>query len=163
MTKFVKTIKNMINKNINSLLCEIDKKVNAMATLTPIIKSESEKIDETGRNSVIGKVLSFVEGKVEASAAWKCTRNVKTSRFWWGIRWHLNECIINDINFASAIGGAALIIATVYTPCTVVCAWLTAILGVSIGYINWVNIGCGGDGVIVNRSWNGGVWFAPVC
>ena len=39
MTKDVKTT----NKNINSLLCEIDKKVNAMATLTPIIKSESEK------------------------------------------------------------------------------------------------------------------------
>ena len=51
----------MINKNINSL-SEIDKKVNAMATLTSIIKSESEKIDATGRNSVLGKVLSFVEG-----------------------------------------------------------------------------------------------------
>ena len=62
----------MINKNINSL-SEIDKKVNAMATLTSIIKSESEKIDATGRNSVLGKVLSFVEGAGGVKAkAWRC-------------------------------------------------------------------------------------------
>ena len=87
MTKDVKTT----NKNINSLLCEINKKVNAMATLTPIIKSESDKIDETGRNSVIGKVLSFVEGKVEASAAWSNCWSY-TDRLWWGTRYFYSQC-----------------------------------------------------------------------
>lgn len=45
----------MINKNINSLT-EIDKKVNAMATLTPIIKSESEKQDRVERNCLGNKI-----------------------------------------------------------------------------------------------------------
>ena len=50
---------------------EIDKKINAISSLTPSIKSESEKIDQTGKNTVLGKVLSFVEGggNVKAQAA----------------------------------------------------------------------------------------------
>ena len=35
--------------------------VNSISVLTPIIKSESDKIDETGRNTVIGKILSFID------------------------------------------------------------------------------------------------------
>ena len=70
MTKNVKTV----NKNFYLI-----------SVLTPIIKSESEKIDETGRNSVLGKVLSFVEGKVEASAG-RCSNQYSIwGKNWWGI------------------------------------------------------------------------------
>ena len=104
MTKFVNSIKNMINKNINSLP-EIDKKVNAMATLTPIIKSESDKIDETGRNTVIGKVLSFVEGAGGVKAeAWGCSvQGYLQQKAWWGALFRINKCAQK---WAIAISGA---------------------------------------------------------
>ena len=86
----IQTVISMINKNINSLP-EIDKKVNAISTLTPIIKSESEKIDETGRNTVLGKVLSFVEGKVEARAQWRGCGSFTTYN-WWGTDYNFSPC-----------------------------------------------------------------------
>ena len=158
MTKDVKTT----NKNINSQP-EIDKKVNAMATLTPIIKSESEKIDETGRNTVIGKVLSFVEGGGGVKAeAWGCRRRSQVFIHWWGFQVHINECVIQDLYLA---GGSLILILALLalTACPILCGAIAAVVGWKLGFISWLNFQCGGDGVMLNQAKNGTTWFWAVC
>ena len=115
MTKNVKTV----NKNFYLI-----------SVLTPIIKSESEKIDETGRNTALGKVLSFVEGKVEARA-WRCNWHSRGWISWSGIYFELNKCAQQWAMGVSGAIFAGWFIAL--AGCTVaswgVCGWLLGFSG----------------------------------
>jgi hypothetical protein len=110
------------------------------------------------------KVTKFVSGLVngvEAKAGW-CSRDAKMKGHWWGIQIHLNDCIVNDLKYS---GGAASIVAGAFggTPCSWVCGVIAAFIGLNVAYIDFLNSGCKGDGVMFNRTWSGASWFWPVC
>jgi hypothetical protein len=125
--------------------------------IEPLLQDKEIKTSFTD----INKFVSGIVNGVDAKAGW-CSRNAKFYSHWWGLQLHLNDCVVNDLKYS---GGAASIVAGAFgaTPCSWICGVLSAILGMNVAWIDYLNSGCGGDGVMLNRSWNGPVWFWAVC
>ena len=75
---------------------------------------------------------------------------------------HLNDCYVNDIKW----GGAAIGIGLGFgssSPCNFIFGILAGIIAANVGWIDYLNSGCKGDGVLMNRQWNGFTNFTAVC
>lgn len=126
--------------------------------LNNTLKEEAKKV---GTND--NKVVSFLKGVVngvEAEAGW-CNGRVPIYWQWWGVQAHITQCNLDTINW---IGGSVAAIAgfLAASPCAWFCGTAALIIALYLGYINWLNSRCGGNGVMLNYSY-GSVWFWSVC
>lgn len=73
--------------------------------------------------------------------------------YWWGVRLYLNSCNVNTLRlaFAGYISLATLCekVPFTYIPCRVI----SAILGMSWGWIEYVNNRGGNDGLVFQKNW----------
>jgi hypothetical protein len=121
------------------------------------IQSNIEQLESTNRiqESSLTKAEKFVGGLVNGikSEAGGCTREYYWQRHWWGYRYDINHCLVQDLNTILNFGGGAMAISAMIW-CAAVCGVLSVFLGLWSASIAWVNEKCGQKGVIINAAWS---------
>jgi hypothetical protein len=147
----IETVKKLI-ANYNKLP-EL-KKLDISGNFAFLSRSEDGNIKTT-------QTASNIFGGIKAQAQW-CKRELNFDRQWWGHRALLNKCILNDFQYAyTSAGGISAILAI--SACPIVCGIITAAIGMHFAYIDWINKGCGENGVYLDINWIGDVSFKPIC
>ncbi len=124
-------------------------------------------LNEEGKNITSGvnnktALVSGLVGGVKAEAGW-CSSYVPLYWYWWGVDAHITQCNIDTFNWVGG-GYATIMGALAATPCGWFCGTLAIIMGLELGYINWLNSRCGGNGVMLHYVYRGPVyWFWTVC
>lgn len=97
--------------------------------------------------------VGLVEQKVSARDARSCRGRSGRRWYWWGVRLYLNSCDVNKLLlvYAGYLSVSALCDKFPFT--TVPCKFIRAALTFSAGYIHYVHVQGGSDGLVIQKNY----------
>ncbi len=97
--------------------------------------------------------VELVEQKVSTRDARSCRGRSGRRWYWWGVKLYLNSCDVNKLLlvYAGYLSVAALCDKFPFT--TVPCKFVRAALTFSAGYIHYVHVQGGSDGLVIQKSY----------
>jgi hypothetical protein len=114
--------------------------------------------------NLVEKFVGMFGGKVEVGAFWGggySVCQVPRVKRWWGYRFHLTQCAIDNINYYGTNILAGMGISSAI--CSWACSLLSFYITLHMSHINWLNSKCRGDGVYAGIDWLGKIFYWEVC
>lgn len=97
--------------------------------------------------------VELVEQEVSGRDARSCRGRSGRRWYWWGVRLYLNSCDVNRLLLVYAGYLSATALCEKFPFTTVPCKYVRAVLTFSAGYIHYVHVQGGSDGLVIQKSY----------